>query len=222
MNRLTEAPFSTRDAYGYVGASMDWKRHRFTVAGTAEHFSLDYDTLRRTYGGFGQWSYDIDDRSRFDLTVQGTNLEYINIPTRDVDRYVFSAGYVRALRYATEPIIFVNLYGGMENENNNSFPQFGHDLGGVRIGASSQLPSIHRKVRGFFSMNVEHREYHGPDGFFLKDRNDTQIIASFGLECEVFGDWRVIPEVSIITNGSNIPLNEYDRVTGGVRVRYSF
>ena len=42
VNKLTDAPFSTRDAYAYLGASMDWGRHRFTVAGTAENFALDY------------------------------------------------------------------------------------------------------------------------------------------------------------------------------------
>ena len=137
---------------------------------------------------------------------------------------MFSLGYIRALRYNTNPIVYATVYGGIEDDDRNSISsrQFAHDLYGGRIGGSTQLPSIHPKVRGYMNLSVEQREYHGQSTFFFIDRNDTQFIASFGLECEVLEDWRVIPEVSIITNDSNIPLNEYDRVVAGVRVRYSF
>ena len=172
FNRLTEAPFSTRDIYGYAGVSMDWNRHRFTVAGTAENFAIDAHTLRNVYGGYGTWTYDINDRSRVNLSVQGTNLQYKNLgffvagsrisDARNVDRYVFSVGYDRALRGSTAPLIYTSLYGGMENENNNLFPQHGHDLIGGRISGSAQIPSISPNVRGYVSLNLEHREYHGP------------------------------------------------------------
>ena len=235
FNRLTKAPFSTRDFYGYAGVSMTMDRHRFTVAGTAENFALDAHTLRNVFGGYAQWTYAIDDRSRVNLSVQGTNLQYKGFSVsavpfgplviqdvRNADRYVFSIGYIRALRGAAQPVIYTSAYGGMENENNNLFPQFGHDLAGGRVGGSVQLPSIHRNVRGFMSMNFEYRDYHGPNTLFLINRNDYQFIASFGLECKILKDWRVIPEVSIISNDSNVPINEYGRVIAGVRVRFNF
>ncbi len=155
---------------------------------------------------------------------QGTTVNYVTIPVRDHDRYVVSLGYVRALRYSTDPIFYATVYGGVEDDTLNSVGsrQFAHDLYGARIGDSSQLPSIHRNVRGFVNLTVEQREYHGQSTFFFVDRNDTQFIASFGLEWDVLEDWRVIPEVTIIKNDSNIVLNEYDRVVAGVRVRYSF
>ena len=134
----------------------------------------------------------------------------------------FSIGYIRALTGAAQPVIYTSAYGGMENENNKLFPQFGHDLAGGRVGGSVQLPSIHRNVRGFMSMNFEYRDYHGPNTLFLINRNDYQFIASFGLECKILKDWRVIPEVSIISNDSNVPINEYGRVIAGVRVRFNF
>ena len=171
VNRLTDAPFSTRDVYGYFGASMDWGRHRFTLAGTAEHYELDYHTLRRTFGGLGQWSYDLDDRSRVNFTVHATTVNFVNIPARDSDRFVFSLGYIRALRYNTNPIVYATVYGGIEDDDRNSISsrQFAHDLYGGRIGGSTQLPSIHPKVRGYMNLSVEQREYHGQSTFFFAE-----------------------------------------------------
>ncbi len=217
--RETESPFSTRDAYAYAGLTSEHGKHRFTVAGNYENYALDGDTLRNVYGGFGQWTYALDDSSRVNFSVQGSAIEYINIPTRDVDRYVFAAGYVKAFAMAGEPYVFTGVYGGFENERDSAFPQFGHDLYGGRVGANI---GIFANTRVYASVAMEQRDYNGEDTIFLTRRDDTQLIANAGLEYEINRFVKIAPEISYINNDSNIPLSDYDRIVGSMRLRYSF
>lgn len=219
FSRQTDEPFSTRDVYGYAGLATEHGRHRFTVAGTAENYAVDSDTLRNVFGGFGQWTYALDEASRVNLSVQGSSIEYINLPNRDVDRYVISAGYIRALDRPSQPYIYAGVYGGVEDEKNSAFPQFGHDLYGGRIGGSLEVMT---RTRAFANFAVEQRDYNGPDTIFLTTRDDTQIIASAGLEYGIRQNWKVVPEISYINNDSNIPLSDFDRIVASLRVRYTF
>lgn len=218
-NRFTEDPFDTRDLYAYAGLAMVEGKHRFSVAANAENFAVDGDTLRNVFGGFGQWTYSLDDTSRVNFSVQGSVIEYINLPNRDVNRYVGSVGYIKAFNHPRQPLFFAGAYGGVEDEQNNAFPQFGHDLYGGRVGGSFQ---IKERLRGFGSVALEQRDYNGPDTIFLTTRDDTQFIANAGIEYEVIPDWRIVPEVTYINNDSNILLNDYDRWVAGVRIRYTF
>ncbi len=217
--RLTDKPFSTQDAYGYVGVAAEYGKHRMTAAGTAENFEIDGNTLRNIYGGFAQWIYAIDDQSRFNLSVQGSNIQFAAIGARNVDRYTFAAGYIRALRHARRPVIYGSVYGGMEDENDKAFPQFGHDFYGGSIGGSLQILG---NARAFANFALEHRDYNGPDALFFTVRDDTQFIVTTGIEFELVHGWKIIPEVSYINNDSNIVLSDYDRVVAGVRARFSF
>ena len=149
-------------------------------------------------------------------------LKYKNLRNRDADRYLFSVSYIRALSGPGQAIVFAGAYGGLEDEQNNLFPQFGREFYGGRFGMSTRIMSISPNLRGFVNLNVEQREYNGPHSFFLVDQNDTQLIATVGMEYELFEDWSVIPEVNIINNDSNVPVSDFDRIIAGVRVRFRF
>ncbi|MGR8918313.1 MAG: tetratricopeptide repeat protein [Gammaproteobacteria bacterium] len=217
--RETDSPFGTQDAYAYAGLQSVYGKHRFTAAGTYENFELDGDTLRNVYGGFGQWTYGLDDRTRLNLSVQGTVIEYINLPSRDVDRFVFSGGWIKALDRPRAPVVFVGAYGGMENEHDSDFPQFGHDFYGGRIGGSLEL---RERTRGYLTTSIEQRDYNGADTIFLKKRDDTQFQVSAGVNFELDNSLSWAPEVAYINNDSNIPLNDYDRWVVSARLRYTF
>ena len=217
--RETESPFSTRDLYAYAGLAHQRGKHRFTAAGNVENYALDGDTLRNVFGGFGQWTYAMDDTSRVNFSVQGSVIEYINIPTRDVDRYVFAVGYIKALKMARDPYIFLGAYGGVEDEHNSAFPQFGHDLYGGRIGGNIGL---FKQMRAYASLAMEQRDYNGDDTIFLTRRDDTQLIVSTGFEYEIKKSIKIAPEISYVNNDSNIPLSDYNRIVGSLRLRYTF
>ena len=138
--------FSTRDVYGYGGLRYQEGRHQVTVAGQGEHFAVDGSTLRNNLGGFVQWTYLLDESSRINLSGQYSNLDYPHIGARDADRYVGSLGYVRALGGPREAVIYAAFYGGVEDEDDSDFPQFGHDLYGGNIGGGL---AIFSRLRGY-------------------------------------------------------------------------
>ena len=217
--RNTESPFSTRDAYLYGGLQGERGKHQVTVAAQGEHFEVDADTLRYVYGGFGQWTYAVDNRSRFNLSVQATQLDYPDLGNRDAMRYVGAAGYLLAIGGKREPVVFAGAYGGTEDEDDGDFPQFGHDLYGARIGGSLELFT---RTRGYASVSFEQRDYHGDDPIFLRTRDDTQFIVSTGVEFAASETWFVRPNVSYTNNDSNLPINDYDRIVAGVDVTMRF
>lgn len=217
--RGTESPFSTADIYLYSGVRGTYGKHEFTFAGQGEDFRVDGDSLRHVYGGFGQWTYALDGRSRLSLSFQATALDYPGLANRDAMRYVGSAGYLIALPGAREPVVYAGLYGGIEDENHSLFPQFGHDLVGGRLGGSI---GVMPKTRAFASVSFEQRDYHGDDPIFLRTRDDTQFTFSTGLEYMPLKNWTVRPNISYTDNNSNISINDYDRVIVGIDATMQF
>lgn len=217
--RGTENPFSTQDAYMYGGLRTERGRHQFTVAAQGENFSVDADTLRNVYGGFGEWTYAFDNRTRFNVSFQATQVDYPDLGNRDANRYVGSTGFLRALGNKREAVIYAGVYGGVEEEDDNDFQQFGHDLYGARIGGSMEL---YTRVRGFTSVAFEQRNYHGDDAVFLRTRDDTQFIVTGGVEYMPDERWVVRPNVSYTNNDSNIVINDFDRIVAGIDVTMRF
>lgn len=217
--RATGSPFATADLYGFGGMRGTYGKHEFTFAGQGEDFRIDGDSLRHVYGGFGQWTYAFDKRSRASVSLQATQLDYPDLRNRDAMRYVASASYLIALPGAREPVVYAGVYGGTEDEHHRLFPQFGHDLVGGRIGGSIGLLP---RTRAFGSLSAEQRDYHGDDPIFLRTRDDTQFIVSAGLEYAATQSWIIRPTLSYTRNNSNISVNDYDRIIVGIDATVQF
>lgn len=217
--RQTETPFSTADTYIYGGVRGTYGKHEMVFAAQGENFTVDAQSLRYVFGGYAQWSYAVDDKSRFSLSFQGNKINYPDVSLRNAARYVSSATYLRALPGKREPVMYVGIYGGVEDEVNGALPQFGHDLYGGRIGGSIGLMP---HLRGFLSLSMEQRDFHGADPIFLRTRDDTQYIASGGAEYRFCKNWLLRPNVSYTANDSNIPINNFDRVVVGIDVTMQF
>ena len=217
--RATETPFSTADTYLYGGVRGTYGKHEVVFAGQGEDFIVDAESLRFVYGGYAQWSYAVDNKSRFSLSFQGNKIDYPDLGNRDATRYVGSASYLLAIPGKREPVIYAGVYGGVEQENDSTRPQFGHDLYGGRLGGSIELLP---KVRGFTSVSIEQRDYHGADPIFLRTRDDTQYIVSGGVEYKFCENWLLRPNVSYTANNSNVAINDYDRVVVGIDLTMQF
>jgi tetratricopeptide (TPR) repeat protein len=217
--RATESPFSTADTYLYGGVRGSFGKHELIFAGQGEDFIVDADSLRFVYGGYAQWNYAIDNKSRLSLSFQGNKIDYPDLNHRNATRYVTSASYLLAIPGKREPVVYAGVYGGVEQEDQSSRPQFGHDLYGGRVGGSIELLP---KLRGFTSFSMEQRDYHGPDPIFLRTRDDTQYIVSGGVEYKLCENWMLRPNVSYTINNSNIAINDYDRVVVGIDVTMQF
>jgi len=217
--RNTESPFSTQDAYLYGGVGIERGRHSFVVAAQGETFQVDADALRNTYGGFGQWTYELSTNQRVTLAGQINQIDYPDFNNRNATRYVASLGWAGLLPGERAPSVFLGVYGGIEDENEDRFPQFGHDFYGARAGGSiSLLP----RLRTFGSLGIEERNYGGRDTIFDVQRDDTQYNLSAGFVYQLFTNWQVRPNMTFTRNESNVPINDYTRVIGGIDVTARF
>lgn len=220
-NNFDERDFSTYYYDVNGGISYKHARNTITLAGQANHFYVDNPQLyrkayREALGGTLQWQHDFNARNQFSAFLQFSELRYPGQEVRNADRYVGGIGYARAF-VPRGPIVYLGVYGGEEKEKEKTFPQFGHELYGVRLGFQQ---SISEKYSIFLNASAEKREYGGQDPFFLVAREDEQYNASAGVHFVPGRNMRLTPQVSWIQNDSNIPINEFDRIIGSLVFRY--
>ena len=217
---VEESDFSTYYYDANFGASYKTQRNTFTLVAQSNNFYVDNpqlysDAYRNAYGGTAQWKYDFNARSQVSAFAQYTELRYPSQSVRNAKRYVGGLGFAHAFK-AGGPIVYYGAYGGAEEEDNEPFPQFGHDLYGVRIGAQQ---FISEKYAVFLNLSGERREYHGQDPFFLTVREDDQYNASAGVYFVPRKSLRITPQVTWTQNTSNISINEFDRWVVSITLR---
>lgn len=208
-----EDDFST---YAYdlnAGLSYKLDRDTFTLAAQFNDFYVDNRQLyrnayRSAAGGTAQWKHDFDSRNQVSAFAQYTELRYPDQQVRDAKRSVGGVGFAHAFGRRGGLIAYSGAYGGREKEDDDRFPQFGHDLYGARFGAQQFLSE---KFSVFVNASVEYRKYGGPDPFFSVDRVDKQYDASLGLAFTPRKNLRLTPQASWTSNQSNISINEFDR-----------
>jgi tetratricopeptide (TPR) repeat protein len=222
-SNLNEHDFSTYswDLNGGVGYKKD--RDTVTLAAQVNAFFVDNPALysnayREALGATLQWQHDFNARNQFSAYTQYAQLTYPDQAVRDADRYVGGVGYAHAFGQ-NDVVAYVGLYGGAEQEKDESFPQFGHDLYGARIGAQKFL---NEKYSVFLSASVETRKYGGPDPSFLVDREDDQYSGSAGVHFVPKKNLRLTLQTSYTDNTSNSPLYEFDRLLVSLVLRNEF
>jgi outer membrane protein len=219
-----ENDFSTYSYDLNAGLSYKLDRDTFTLAAQVNHFYVDNpqvyrNAYREAGGATAQWQHDFNARNQLSAFAQFTNLRYPDQHVRDARRYVGGLGFAHAFGRRGGFITYLGAYGGSEEERDERFPQFGHDLYGVRVGAQQFLSE---KFTVFMNASAEKREYGGPDPFFSVDREDEQYNAAVGLNFTPIKNMRVTPQATWTDNQSNIEINEFDRWVGSVTMRYDF
>lgn len=221
-SNIDENDFSTYSYDLNAGLSYKLDRDTLTIAAQVNHFYVDNPQLyRKAYreagGGTVQWQHDFNARNQVSAFAQFTELRYPDQHVRDARRYVGGLGFAHAFGRRGGFITYFGMYGGSEQENDERFPQFGHDLYGARIGAQQFL---NEKFTVFLNASAEKRDYGGPDPFFSVDRVDKQYNASVGLHFAPLKNLRLTPQMSWIDNESNLSINEFDRWVASLTLRH--
>jgi len=202
-----------------AGAEYRRARSTYVVALQGDNFRLEGDAYRNAYGGVAQWLYVADARTQITAFAQYSDITYPEQTYRDARRYVIGGGAARAFSGLHEPTAFASVYGGRESTDDAAASWFGYDLYGVRLGGDL---SVGNATRAFAAIAFEQRRYLGDDPFFLERRRDEQLDVRVGIEWRAAKSWRVAAAVQYTRNDSNIPIDAYDRVVGGVSLRRLF
>jgi tetratricopeptide (TPR) repeat protein len=222
-SNVDERNFSTSSWDLNAGLSYKRDRNTVTLATQLNAFYVDDPVLyrkayREAVGATLQWQYDFNARNQVSVYTQYTQLTYPEQEPRDADRYVGGFGFAHAFGQ-NKLVAYAGAYGGAEQEKNEIYPQFGHDLYGARIGAQQFL---NEKFSIFVNASAEKRYYGGPDPSFLVDREDTQYSGSGGIHFIPRKNLRLTLQGTYTDNSSNIPIYEFDRVLVSLILRTDF
>lgn len=222
-SNIDEDDFSTSSWDLNSGLNYRLDRSTFTLAAQLNAFYVHDPVLyskayREAVGATLQWRYDFNARNQLSVYTQYAQLTYPEQEPRDADRYVGGFAYAHAFGQ-DNLVVYVGAYAGREQEKDEAFPQFGHDLYGVRTGAQQFLSE---KFSVFVNASAEMRQYGGPDPFFLVDREDDQYSASAGVHFVPMRNLRLTLQGSYTKNSSNIAINEFDRWLAALMLRNDF
>jgi len=202
-----------------LGISHKLGPNTTTVALQHGSFSLDDETYRRSYGVAAQWQHNLDDHNQFSAFGQLLRLTYPSEHVRDADRGLIGAGFGHAFSGDLSPVLFFNGYIGKEDERDSEHPDMGHDFYGIRTGGQI---SWNPKTVLFATANYENRDYGGIKPFFTKSQRDNQYEFTIGGRYLPTPLWQIKPQLSYLTNNSNIAITDYDRWMLSVTFRHDF
>jgi len=207
---------------GYLGLAKKYERDTWTVVGQGNMYFVEDPQYSSEYrdalGGTVQWTHDFNARNQLTAYVQYADLTYPEQSPRDANRYIVGMGYAHAFRKG-DPIVYVGVYGGIEDAKDEQFKYLGHRPLGLRIGGQKTLSDT---WLAFVNASYERRKYMGTDPLFFVDHTDNQYAAGVGVSWLFAKDWRLSPQITYLRNQSNIVIYEYDRTQVFVTVRKDF
>lgn len=194
-----------------------------TIIGSVQtqRFWLDTDPFRDTVGGTISWRHAFSDTTFAGVYGQYFFLNYHGVgqDVRDADRGAVGLTAAHAFGGAWQPVGFAQAYVGQERPRANDVPQLGHVFRGFQLGVEATPMET---VEAYGTLAFEERDYGGQEALFLVSRADYQTILTGGARWEFMPDWTLNPEVQWTQVESNVALNDYDRLTALVTVRYDF
>ena len=216
---FSDEAFETSSVDAHAGIGYTRGLDAFTVALQGETFLLDNSTFRNAYGVVGGWNREVNARTRVSAFMQIFGLDYPGQDLRDAMRYVGGAGISHALDLPRAPVVYASAYAGLEDERRSGVPHLGHDLYGFRLGGEIRVVE---RVSAFGGINIEFRDFGGPEPAFLRVRDDNRYHFRFGLNYRPAPTWLASTDVTYVKNDSNIRINDFDRVLFAVTLRKEF
>lgn len=209
--------FNTGTLNGSAGVTRIDEANEFTLAAQVQSYSVDYEQFREAVGGVAQWRRNVTRRDQATVYLQYARLTYPDQEVRDADRTVIGGAWAHSFDGLSAA--FAGFYGGREEARNDSRPEFGHDLWGVRLGGQLGFGS---KFILSATASYENREYRGVDLLFLTERHDKEKQLRFAANYLIDRNWTAIGSLTAIDTHSNIVINEYTRYILSVSLRRDF
>ncbi len=215
----SEDKFDIGGLVGHAGLNLKRGHDLWTGALELEHFRVDHDSYRNSYGLLGRWLRSLDQQTRAGLYARVSRLDYPHQGARDARRYSVGTIYSQAFGGAWDSSAFAGLYLGKESETSSGVSHLGYDFYGLRLGGGMKL---RHDMRLFGTASVELKDYNGIQPDYLKSQDDLRHRIRVGLDYTPAPDWKVTPSISYTRNDSDIPLEDYERTLFSVTLRRDF
>ena len=183
-----------------------------SLSGQVQKFWLGHAGYRTSYGAVAQYTKRLGSNRALAISGQYVGLSYDNNGIIDANRF---GGAITL----SGKNVYLGLGGGKEQTRQPATDHLSHLFLSAQAGTEYPLNNRMALLAG---ASVEHRKHDAPDPLFLAERKDTQIDGTLGLRYALGKGLSLRPRVTYTRNFSNIALNDYERVTASVAVRFEF
>jgi hypothetical protein len=216
---FSESTFDQSNLNMSGGVSYRKEESLFRLGANFTNLWVDDHDFRSTYGGTGEWLYQIDQQQSAGLIGQYARLDYSgNQSPRDADYWGLIGTYRKLFAYGWQPILSLGLTVGTEDTRENR-PDLVRNLYGGRVGVS-----FTPQARWGVSLAYGHlrSDYKGPDVFFGVTRKDKYDAVEAAVTYLYTKNLSFKGEVLFSKNHSNIALYAFPRDIAAFKVRYEF
>jgi len=223
-----ETDFDQKRASARAGARYTTGPHRITAYLRGQRFYIGSDPYRGSAGISASYRYDVSDRTGLQGLLQVDRLRYDELEQRDSTLALVGGGVSHSWSAWLNPRGRFNLLLGQESADEDSKAarsQAERDLGRLQ-GALNVDPAPEWTLQTTLSVDISRYDSEGPAfgnaNFPPEARDEETYRLELDLQWQPTANWQLGPFVSYGQRDSNIAVYEYDRVAGGVRLRYSF
>ncbi len=211
-NLNTDA-FDQASVTGTAGYAHSFaNRDVISLSGQVQHFRLDGDGYRNSYGVIAQYTKAVANGRAITVSAQYNRLDFDGQPNLDADRVAVALGYVTRNISAT-------IQGGKEETRRQAGDNFSNWFGNASIGGEFPLS---QRIAAVAGVAFDLRRYDAPDALFLVERADERLDLQGGLKVQITGNLFFQPRATYTRNWSNIALYDYDRWTASAGLRLEF
>lgn len=214
---FSEDNLNTLEVSANAGATYRHEKNEYSGAIQYASYEVDGNRARNTLGFVGEWTYRLDGNRQVSSYIQWSELKYPGQSIRNADRTVVGTSYAQSFRNGY--LAYIGGYLGEESQKRSAFPQFGHDLFGLRAGVQKEIAA---NLATYASIGYENRKYNGTDPLFLVTRHDKQLNLNLGANWIPGKYWRVTPQISYTKVNSNVAISDYDRTMVSITLRRDF
>lgn len=211
--------FSTQTINGVIGLSKLAGSSQYRLALALQSFAVADEVYREQAGISGEWQQSIDANDRFTVFTQYADLSYPDFAFRDGDQVSAGVSWVHGF---DSGVLFTSVYLGDEGVDDATRQFLARDFAGARIGGHVNW----RQHLIFANLNFLTSEYGAEDTLFLTTRDEDYQSLELGLQFFLTSigrvDWRLIPEITLASNKSNIGVYDYERTVFGITARADF
>ncbi|MBZ6378011.1 hypothetical protein B5C34_01990 [Pacificimonas flava] len=212
-NNMDSEGFDQIALTGTVGAAHTFaSRDVLSLSAQAQQFWLGGDSYRQAVGGILQFTNRLEGGKALSFSGEYFRQNFDGDPLRDSDRYGIGVAYAART-------LVVQASGGHEETRRAAGDHLSFDYLRANAGVEQAVAD---GVAVILGVGGQIRRYDADDPLFLASRSDEQIDGSAGLKFRIADNAYVRPRVTYTRNWSNIPLYDYDRLTGSVGVRFEF
>lgn len=224
----TQKSFDALSLDGRVGVTYGAGDGKFRVGALGGQHSLGGSRDRNTSGLNAEWRYAIDQRDQVNVFGQYVEYRYYDaaMQLNDINQQAAGVDWKHLLENS-KSMLSASVYFGLENDVGpvtagnllGGRPDGARHFGGLRIGSQGALGE---NTKLFISAGGQMGTYSKVNPSILHQRTDRQYDLTLGVNWYWNHQWSVRPQLTHISNHSNVAQYSYDRTDVSLMLRRNF